>query len=73
MLKYYFVTVIACECNLGGSRDNGLCDAKTDIANGLEAGRCHCKSNVHGKYCDMCKPGFWNFDPNNPDGCEGLY
>ncbi|XP_075218463.1 laminin subunit beta-1-like [Lycorma delicatula] len=60
-----------CECDLGGSLDEGICDSTTDLANDLESGRCHCKKNVEGRKCDMCKPGFWNFDENNPEGCQG--
>lgn len=61
----------ACDCDPGGSLDDGICDSKTDIANGLESGRCHCKSNVEGRRCDTCKNGFWNFSESNPDGCIG--
>ncbi|XP_063219684.1 laminin subunit beta-1 isoform X2 [Bacillus rossius redtenbacheri] len=60
----------ACECDARGSLDDGTCDSRTDLANGLEAGRCHCKENIDGRRCDRCKNGFWNFDENNPYGCE---
>ncbi|XP_063992157.1 laminin subunit beta-1 isoform X3 [Diachasmimorpha longicaudata] len=59
-----------CDCDPGGSLDDGICDSRTDILSGEESGRCHCKSNVEGRRCDLCKNGFWNFDPNNPDGCQ---
>ncbi len=25
---------------------------------------------MKGRRCDTCKDGFWNLDPNSPDGCE---
>lgn len=59
-----------CDCEPDGSENNeGDCDAITDIATNLEAGRCHCKKNVGGSRCDECKEGYWNFDPSNPEGC----
>ncbi|GBP43432.1 Laminin subunit beta-1 [Eumeta japonica] len=58
-----------CDCDPSGSLDDGICDPYTDIATDLQAGHCHCKRNVGGKRCDACKDGFWNFDPNNLDGC----
>lgn len=59
-----------CNCDPGGSLDEGICDSWTDEAEGLESGRCHCKTNVEGRRCDRCKNGFWNFDENNPEGCQ---
>jgi hypothetical protein len=53
--------------------DDGACDSRTDVPNGLESGRCHCKVNVDGRRCDRCKNGFWNFDGQNPEGCERTY
>ncbi|XP_020296125.1 laminin subunit beta-1-like [Pseudomyrmex gracilis] len=60
----------SCNCDLSGSLDDGICDSRTDPLNGDESGRCHCKANVEGRRCDRCKNGFWNFDPNNPEGCQ---
>jgi len=65
--------VSACDCDPRGSLDDGACDSRTDVANGLESGRCHCKVNVDGRRCDRCKNGFWNFDGQNPEGCERTY
>lgn len=42
----------------------------SDPDSGLEAGSCHCKSNVKGRRCDTCKDGYWNLDDQNPDGCQ---
>lgn len=36
----------------------------------MEAGSCHCKTNVEGLRCDLCKNGYWNFTDTNPDGCQ---
>lgn len=59
-----------CDCEPTGSIDEGLCDPLNDYATNQEAGRCHCKTNVGGPRCDACKDGYWNFDTNNPEGCE---
>ncbi|XP_012252560.2 laminin subunit beta-1-like [Athalia rosae] len=59
-----------CDCDPSGSLDNGICDSRTDLLSGDESGRCHCKTNVEGRRCDKCKNGYWNFDFNNPDGCQ---
>ncbi|XP_012542845.2 laminin subunit beta-1 [Monomorium pharaonis] len=59
-----------CDCDLSGSLDDGICDSRTDPLNGDESGRCHCKPNVDGRRCDRCKNGFWNFDPDDPEGCQ---
>ncbi|XP_065226755.1 laminin subunit beta-1 [Planococcus citri] len=61
---------IPCDCDPAGSLDDGICDSRTDPANNLESGRCHCKRNVEGRRCDTCKNGFWNFTENNPEGCQ---
>ncbi|XP_021347323.1 usherin-like [Mizuhopecten yessoensis] len=34
-----------------------------------EGGQCRCKSNVGGRRCDECKPGFYNLNSSNPFGC----
>ncbi|XP_071442864.1 laminin subunit beta-1 isoform X2 [Hetaerina americana] len=59
-----------CDCDPVGALDDGICDSRTDLINGLESGRCHCKTNVDGRRCDRCKNGFWNFNEDNPDGCQ---
>ncbi|XP_011135440.1 laminin subunit beta-1 isoform X2 [Harpegnathos saltator] len=59
-----------CNCDLGGSLDDGICDSRTDPLSGDESGRCHCKANVEGRRCDRCKNGFWNFNPDSPEGCQ---
>lgn len=59
-----------CDCDPTGAVDDGLCDPVTDLATSQEAGRCHCKTNVGGPRCDACKDGYWNFDVNNPEGCD---
>ncbi|KAI4494129.1 hypothetical protein M0802_009163 [Mischocyttarus mexicanus] len=59
-----------CDCDLSGSLDDGICDSRTDLLSGDESGRCHCKANVEGRRCDRCKNGFWNFNPENPVGCQ---
>lgn len=61
---------IACDCDPAGSEFEGLCEPSDDLAEGKTAGKCHCKANVEGRRCDTCKIGFWNFDENNPYGCE---
>ncbi|KAF4532826.1 hypothetical protein B566_EDAN002677 [Ephemera danica] len=43
-----------CDCDDRGSLDDGICDSRTDLANDLISGRCHCKKNVDGRRCDKC-------------------
>ncbi|XP_076373479.1 laminin subunit beta-1-like isoform X2 [Tachypleus tridentatus] len=59
-----------CDCDPRGSLEEGNCEPRSDPANGIIAGTCHCKSNVEGRRCDHCKNGFWNFRFDNPSGCE---
>lgn len=59
-----------CDCDPHGSLDGGICDSITSSENSLVAGSCHCKTNVEGRRCDICKNGFWNFTENNPAGCQ---
>jgi hypothetical protein len=66
--KLFYPT--ACDCDPRGSMDDGICDSVTDLENGIDAGACHCKSNVKGRRCDNCKEGFWNFDEKTPEGCQ---
>ena len=35
----------------------------------MVAGKCHCKANVEGDYCGMCKHGYWQLLQDNDDGC----
>lgn len=59
-----------CDCDPVGAVDEGICDSVNDPENDIEAGACHCKTNVKGRRCDVCKDGFWNLDKVNPDGCQ---
>lgn len=59
-----------CDCDPKGSLDDGICDSIVDLENGVEAGACHCKTNVKGRRCDTCKDGYWNFEEENPAGCQ---
>ncbi|KMQ87955.1 laminin subunit beta-1 [Lasius niger] len=63
-------TNASCDCDLGSSLDDGICDSRTDPLSGNESGRCHCKANVEGRRCDRCKNGFWNFEPDSLEGCQ---
>ncbi|XP_051552482.1 laminin subunit gamma-3-like [Myxocyprinus asiaticus] len=52
-----------CECVEKGSV--GVCSA--------EDGRCHCKANVEGQSCNRCKPGSFNLQLDNPEGCKKCF
>ena len=28
---------------------------------------------MEGRICDTCRPGYWNIDRNNPNGCQGRH
>jgi laminin, beta 1 len=59
-----------CDCDPLGSLDDGICDSISDSESDSAAGACHCKRNVKGRRCDICKEGYWNLQSSNPDGCE---
>uniref|UniRef100_A0AAV2LC06 Laminin subunit alpha-1 n=1 Tax=Knipowitschia caucasica TaxID=637954 RepID=A0AAV2LC06_KNICA len=50
-----------CQCNLSGSTNMDPCE------------ECVCKKNVMGFNCDLCKPGFYNLQPENPHGCTDCF
>ncbi|XP_056149920.1 laminin subunit gamma-1 [Lampris incognitus] len=65
---YYAISDFAvggrpCSCNPSGSTQE--CDVQT--------GKCQCKDNVEGFSCDRCKLGFFNLDPQNPQGCTPCF
>ncbi|XP_065178216.1 laminin subunit beta-2-like [Sycon ciliatum] len=53
-----------CSCLVDGAASE-FCDKM-----GEHAGKCICKANVQGSSCAECKPGFFNLNADNPDGCE---
>ncbi|XP_077120924.1 laminin subunit beta-4 isoform X1 [Ranitomeya variabilis] len=63
-------TCIPCDCDPNGSKDNGICEAKTNHRLGIIAGTCVCKEHAEGMRCDQCKPGYFDLDGNNPEGCR---
>ncbi|XP_055686780.1 laminin subunit alpha-like [Lutzomyia longipalpis] len=54
-----------CSCNEAGTvPDFAGCGS-------MPSGKlCECKERVTGRYCDTCKPLYWNFNESNPEGCE---
>uniref|UniRef100_A0A3B4YWZ3 Laminin N-terminal domain-containing protein n=1 Tax=Stegastes partitus TaxID=144197 RepID=A0A3B4YWZ3_9TELE len=56
-----FPRCVHCECNLSGSTNSDPCST------------CTCKVNVMGAHCDLCKPGFYNLQDNNPLGCTDCF
>nr|XP_033773068.1 laminin subunit gamma-2 [Geotrypetes seraphini] len=52
-----------CDCDPAGSASR--CDPVT--------GHCICKASVSGARCDRCKPGFYNLDAGNPNGCTQCF
>lgn len=54
----------ACNCHAGGS-NSSQCH--------LQTGVCTCKANANGTKCELCKPGTYNSDPDNPDGCAPCF
>lgn len=56
---------------MAGVVDNG--DCVREASGNLTVGSCYCKPNVMGRACDTCKPGFFDLQATNPDGCEGTF
>ncbi|KAM4605993.1 laminin subunit alpha-1 [Polymixia lowei] len=56
-----FPLCVRCECNLAGSLNTDPCTT------------CICKSNVMGVHCDLCKPGSYNLQSSDPDGCRQCF
>ncbi|XP_062236101.1 laminin subunit alpha-1 [Platichthys flesus] len=56
-----FPRCVRCECDLSGSTNSDPCSP------------CTCKMNVMGAHCDLCKPGFYNLNHNNPLGCTDCF
>ena len=52
----------SCQCDVSGTNQSAGCD--------VETGQCACKEHVESRTCSKCQTGFWNFDSNNPSGCE---
>ncbi|OQR67015.1 laminin subunit beta-2-like, partial [Tropilaelaps mercedesae] len=57
-----------CNCNKAGSLNEGRCEQYDE--DGLTAGKCRCRENVHEQHCDRCRPGYWNLNESNPLGCQ---
>ncbi|KAI8788951.1 laminin subunit alpha [Biomphalaria glabrata] len=68
---------LPCQCNSSGSTENnatGLVDCvmnnDTPRSDGKSPGQCFCKANVMGPKCSECKPGFYNLQQSNSEGCS---
>ena len=62
-------TIAACNCELAGITNNGECAQTATQA--AEVGQCSCKSQVTGRMCNQCIPGFFNLSAENLEGCQG--
>nr|XP_032526331.1 basement membrane-specific heparan sulfate proteoglycan core protein [Danaus plexippus plexippus] len=49
------------------------CDPRGEEIPCDDLGRCSCKQNVEGEFCDRCRPGTFGLDENNPLGCHSCY
>ncbi|XP_036179424.1 laminin subunit alpha-5 [Myotis myotis] len=47
--------IVSCDCNAGGTQNNA-CQKDPQL------GRCLCKPNFQGIYCELCAPGFYGQD-----------
>lgn len=61
----FFMFTKGCNCNPAGL------SAAFAGCGSVPAGElCECKSRVHGRICDTCRPLYWNLQQANPEGCE---
>ncbi|XP_071790086.1 usherin-like isoform X2 [Asterias amurensis] len=52
-----------CECFTNGTvNTSAICE--------LVDGQCPCKAFTVGRQCDTCRPGYFNLQSNNPQGCD---
>lgn len=57
----FFLFISECNCHPNGSVSH-LCEYRS--------GQCPCNSNVSGRKCDKCTPGFWNLTTNGCGDCQ---
>uniref|UniRef100_A0A669CIT2 Laminin subunit alpha-2 n=1 Tax=Oreochromis niloticus TaxID=8128 RepID=A0A669CIT2_ORENI len=68
-----FPQCIQCKCNIAGS-DSQTCDQERGACGCADrTGKCSCKENVEGDYCDRCKPDAFGLSLRNPLGCSRCY
>lgn len=83
-----FPGCVRCECDAAGSTNADPCTPCTCKVNthlsrpGGDRCVCHLwlircsvapQVNVMGAHCDLCKPGFYNLQENNPLGCTDCF
>ena len=62
-----------CNCNPAGAKEVPGYPLGGCGSSNVQPGQlCDCKEWVSGHNCDSCKPGYWNLDINNPNGCRGM-
>ncbi|KAL3869382.1 hypothetical protein ACJMK2_042067 [Sinanodonta woodiana] len=58
-----------CNCNPAGAKEvSGF--PLGGCGNVIPGLLCECKERVMGRFCDICKPGYWNLNRNNLLGCD---
>uniref|UniRef100_A0A3Q4M2R1 Laminin subunit alpha-2 n=1 Tax=Neolamprologus brichardi TaxID=32507 RepID=A0A3Q4M2R1_NEOBR len=68
-----FPQCVQCKCNIAGS-DRQTCDQERGACGCADrTGKCSCKENVEGDYCDHCKPDTFGLSLRNPLGCSRCY
>nr|XP_004550571.2 laminin subunit alpha-2 isoform X4 [Maylandia zebra] len=68
-----FPQCVQCKCNIAGS-DSQTCDQERGACGCADrTGKCSCKENVEGDYCDHCKPDTFGLSLRNPLGCSRCY
>lgn len=74
MLPFYF-SPPANPIRAPVSRLNQCCNSAgvVNAATACSSSTCLCKANVQGAKCEECKPGYYNLDAENSDGCSICY
>lgn len=72
MLNYYFyfffqTKFLECNCNPAGTLSTFAGCGSLPLGE-----LCQCKPRVQGRICDECRELFWNLQPTNPYGCQGI-
>ncbi|XP_041859531.1 basement membrane-specific heparan sulfate proteoglycan core protein isoform X3 [Melanotaenia boesemani] len=60
-------------CTVGNEVNGNCYNCDNKGSDGCHGGVCHCKRKVEGPSCSTCKPGAFNLQQRNKDGCTSCF